>query len=140
MSAEPFNERPQPHSQPQPQAGPPPHVILMQMVMGVWVAQIASAVAQLNVADNIAKGKVSVDELAAECSANPEALYRLLRAAASIGLCVETAPRHFALTPIGDALRADAHHSMRDFVVAETARGPTAASGRARSRRRRSRA
>jgi hypothetical protein len=121
MSAEPFVERQQQHVQ--PQAGPPPHVVLMQMVMGVWVAQIASAVAQLNVADNIARGKVSVDELAAECAANPDALYRLLRAAASVGLCVETAPRHFALTPIGDALRADAHHSMRDFVVAETARG-----------------
>ena len=124
MSTEPFNERQQPHSHPQPtQAGPPPHAVLMQMVMGTWVAQIASAFAQLGIADNIAKGKLSVDELAEECSANPEALYRLLRAAASIGLCVETAPRHFALTPIGDALRADAHHSMRDFVVAETARG-----------------
>ncbi|HKS21354.1 MAG TPA: methyltransferase [Thermoanaerobaculia bacterium] len=105
------------------ESGPPPHVAVMQMVMGVWVAQIASAVAQLGVADNIAKGKVSVDELAAECSANPEALYRLLRAAATIGLCAETAPRHFALTPIGDALRSDAPHSMRDFLVAETAPG-----------------
>lgn len=133
MSADPFNERPQPHSHPhhphtshvdaQPQAGPPPHAVLMQMVMGVWVAQIASAVAQLGIADNIAKGKVSVDELAADASANPDALYRLLRAAASAGLCAETAPRHFALTPVGDALRSDAPHSMRDFVVAETAPG-----------------
>ncbi|HEY6136610.1 MAG TPA: methyltransferase [Thermoanaerobaculia bacterium] len=104
-------------------AGPPPHVAIMQMVMGVWVAQIASAVAQLGIADNIAKGNVSVDELAAECPADPEALYRLLRAAASIGLCAETAPRHFALTPVGDALRSDAPHSMRDFLVAETAPG-----------------
>jgi hypothetical protein len=105
------------------ESGPPPHVAVMQMVMGVWAAQIASAVAQLGVADNIAKGKVSVDELAAECSANPDALYRLLRAAAAIGLCAETAPRHFALTPVGDALRSDAPHSMRDFLVAETAPG-----------------
>jgi len=133
MSAEPFNERSETHShphhphtshvEPQPQAGPPPHVVLMQMVMGLWVAQIASAFAQLEIADNIAKGKVSVDELAAECSANGEALYRYLRAAAAVGLCVETAPRHFALTPVGDALRSDAARSMRDFVVAETARG-----------------
>jgi len=131
MSADPFNERPQSHSHPQhphtshvePHAGPPPHAVLMQMVMGSWVAQIASAFAQLEVPDNIAKGKVSVEELAAAAPADADALYRLLRAAASIGLCAETAPRHFALTPVGDALRHDAPHSVRDFVVAETARG-----------------
>jgi hypothetical protein len=106
-----------------PQGGPPPHAVLMQMVMGTWVAQIASAFAQLQVPDNIAKGKVSVDELAAAANANPEALYRMLRAAGAIGLCAETAPRHFALTPLGDALRADAPNSVRDFVVAETAPG-----------------
>lgn len=122
MSAEPLNERQQPHSQPQPQ-GPPPHAVLMQMVMGSWVAQIASAFAQLEIPDSIAKGKISVEEIASEASANPEALYRMLRAAAAIGLCYETAPRHFALTPVGDALRHDAPHSVRDFVVAETARG-----------------
>src|ERR1043165_3202341 len=119
MSVDRFEERPQA----QPPAGPPPHAVLMQMVMGSWVAQIASAFAQLEVPDNIAKGKASVDELAAAASANAEALYRLLRAAASIGLCAETAPRHFALTPVGNALRRDATHSVRDFVVAETARG-----------------
>ncbi|HEV2719613.1 MAG TPA: hypothetical protein VG323_06310, partial [Thermoanaerobaculia bacterium] len=116
MSADPFNERSQPHSHPnhphtshadvQPQAGPPPHAVLMQMVMGIWAAQIASALAQLEIPDNIARGKVSVEELAAEAKADPEALYRLMRAAGSIGLCAETAPRHFALTPVGDALRS----------------------------------
>src|SRR5436309_2120341 len=133
MSTEPFNERQQPHShpqhphtshiEPQPHAGPPPHVVLMQMVMGTWVAQIASAFAQLRIPETIAAGKVSVDELAAAASAHPETLYRFLRAAGAIGLCAETAPRHFALTPLGDALRGDAPHSVRDFVVAETARG-----------------
>ena len=107
----------------EPHAGPPPHAVLMQMVMGSWVAQIASAFAQLEIPDNIAQGKVSVEELAAAAKANPEALYRMLRASASIGLCAETAPRHFALTPVGDALRHDAPHSVRDFVVAETAKG-----------------
>jgi len=121
MSAEPFDERPQAHVQ--PQAGPPPHAVLMQMVMGIWAAQIASAVAQLEIPDHIARGKVSVDDLAAEANADAEALYRLLRAAGSIGLCAETAPRHFALTPVGDALRSDAAHSVRDFVIAETASG-----------------
>lgn len=103
--------------------GPPPHAALLQMVMGTWVAQIASAFAQLEIADTIAAGKTSLDELAAASNANGDALYRMLRAAAAVGLCYETAPRHFALTPVGDALRHDAPHSVRDFVIAETAAG-----------------
>lgn len=133
MSAEPFVEHPQPHSHPhhphtshveaQPQAGPPPHAQMMQILFGMWVTQIASAVGQLGVADLIARGKVSADELAAECAADPEALYRLLRAAASIGLCYETAPRHFALTPMGETLRSDVPNSLLDILIAETMPG-----------------
>jgi hypothetical protein len=134
MSSEPFVDRPHgvhshphhehsSHAEPQPHAGPPPHAQMMQIMFGMWVTQIASAVGQLGVADLVAKGKVSVDELAAECGANPEALYRLLRAAAAIGLVGETAPRHFALTPVGETLRSDAPNSMLDILIAETMPG-----------------
>ena len=102
---------------------PPPHVVVIRMLTGMWVAQIMSAVAQLGVADLIAAGTRSVDHLAEECSADPNALGRLLRAAATIGLIVETAPAEFALTPLGTTLCANAHGSLRDFIIAETAPG-----------------
>ncbi|MGH9419469.1 MAG: methyltransferase [Thermoanaerobaculia bacterium] len=102
---------------------PPPHAIVLQMLTGMWVSQVLSAVAQLGVADLIAAGTRSVDHLAEECSADANALHRLLRAAATVGLLIETAPGEFALTPLGTTLRASTPGSLRDFIIAETAPG-----------------
>jgi hypothetical protein len=102
---------------------PPPQAAVLQMLTGMWVAQIMSAVAQLGVPDVIAAGTRSVEHLAEECGANRAALHRLLRAAATIGLLIETAPGDFALTPLGETLRANTPGSLRDFVIAETAPG-----------------
>lgn len=102
---------------------PPPHAIVLQMLTGMWVSQILSAVAQLGVADLIAAGTRSVDHLAEECSADASALHRLLRAAATVGLLIETAPSEFALTPLGTTLRTSVPGSLRDFIIAETAPG-----------------
>jgi ubiquinone/menaquinone biosynthesis C-methylase UbiE len=101
----------------------PPQIAIFQMMNGLWVSQIASAVAQLAVPDAIAAGKNDVDTLAAECGADPAALHRLLRAAATLGLVQETAPRTFALTPMGETLRSGVPGSMRDILIAETALG-----------------
>lgn len=103
--------------------GPPPHAVVLQMLNGMWVSQILSAVAQLGVADLIAAGTRSVEHLAEECGADAKALHRLLRAAATIGLLIETAPGEFALTPLGTTLRTNARGSLRDFIIAETAPG-----------------
>jgi hypothetical protein len=102
---------------------PPPHVIVIQMLTGMWVAQVMRAVAQLGVADLIAAGTRSANDLAEGCDADANALVRLMRAAATIGLVIETAPAEFALTPTGMTLRANAPGSMRDFVIAEAAPG-----------------
>jgi hypothetical protein len=102
---------------------PPPQAAVLQMLTGMWVAQIMSAVAQLGVPDVIAAGTRSVEHLAEECGADRSALHRLLRAAATIGLLIETAPGDFSLTPLGETLRANVPGSLRDFVIAETAPG-----------------
>ena len=106
----------------QPQPVPPP-VAMMQLTMGMWVAQIVSAVAQLGFADRMADGLQTADEIAFASGANPNATNRLLRAAANLGVVKETAPRHFVLTPLGATLRSNVPGSMRDFVIAETAPG-----------------
>jgi hypothetical protein len=102
---------------------PPPPVQLLQMLMGMWVAQIASAFARLGAADAIAAGNTSADAIARSADASADGTYRLLRAAATAGLVRETSPREFALTPLGECLREGAPGSLRDFVIAETAPG-----------------
>src|SRR4051794_31055652 len=105
------------------QAAPPPQVAMLQMMMGMWVSQIVSATAELRVPDLIAAGTTNLDDLAREAGANAGALQRLLRAAATLGVVSETAPRTFTLTPLGETLRSDVRGSLRDLIVAETAPG-----------------
>ena len=93
------------------------------MFMGMWVSQILGATARFGIADAIARGTTSSNDLAREVEADPETLYRLLRAASTVGLLAETAPRTFALTPLSECLRSDVPGSVRDFLIAETAPG-----------------
>ena len=62
----------------------------------------------LGIADLLANGSQSSDALAAATSSHPDALYRLLRALAAVGVFREEPGRRFASTPLGDCLRADA--------------------------------
>lgn len=101
----------------------PPPVAMMQLMMGMWVAQIVGAIAQLGLADRMAEGKTSAEEIALASGTNPGATNRLLRAATNLGVVQETSPRHFVLTPLGETLRSNVPGSMRDLVIAETAPG-----------------
>jgi hypothetical protein len=102
---------------------PPPPVQVLQMLMGLWVSQILAATARFGAADVIARGLTASDDIAAEAGANPDTFYRLLRAAAACGIVAETAPRNFALTPLGECLRTDAPGSLKDLIIAECAPG-----------------
>jgi hypothetical protein len=104
-------------------AAPPPHAVILQMLTGMWVSQILSAVAQLGVPDLISSGSRSITQLADGCKADATSLRRLLRAAATLGLVIETGPDELALTPLGETLRSGVPRSLRDFVMAETAPG-----------------
>ena len=55
--------------------------------------------------------------------ADPQALYRVLRLLASIGVFSEDAPGDFGLTPLGATLPSDAPDSVRNFAITETAPG-----------------
>jgi hypothetical protein len=99
------------------QAGPPPEAILTQMAFGAMLTQALYVVARLGVADMLAAGPRPVAELAAETGTHERSLYRLLRSLAANGVFQETAPKVFALTPLAEPLRADAHGSMRNGVI-----------------------
>lgn len=97
--------------------GPPPPVTLLQMMTGYWVSQALYVVAKLGVADRLAGGSVRCEDLAAAVSADAPALYRVLRALASVGVFTEVTPGTFALTPLADLLRGDAPGSMRALAI-----------------------
>ena len=94
-----------------------PNAELVQMAMSYARSRMLCAAARLGVADALGEEERSVDALAATCQADADALYRLLRALASIGIVEETSPRHFRLTPLGKPLRRDVPHSAWPAVV-----------------------
>jgi hypothetical protein len=100
---------------------PPPQQVLMQMSMGMWVAQAVATAARLGVADALAQSQPQENTtLARAVGADPAALARLLRALASLGVLAEPLPHQYALTPVGELLRSDVPGSMRDWLIAET--------------------
>ena len=85
---------------------PTPEAIqhVFQLMTGHIVATAVNISARLGLSDRLAAGPRSADDLARECEVNPDALYRVMRALASLGVFEEISARTFALTPAGAAL------------------------------------
>jgi hypothetical protein len=94
-----------------------PHQQLDRMISGYWVSQAIYAAAKFGIADLLKDGPSSVEQLADRSSTDPDALYRLLRALASVGIFAEHEPRQFELTPLANSLRSDVTDSKRALAL-----------------------
>lgn len=88
------------------------------MMDGYRYSQIVYVPARLRVPDALAGEPKRADVLARLVDANADALHRLLRAAASLGLVTEVEPLTFALTPLGARLRSSETVSLRYRALA----------------------
>ncbi len=89
---------------------------LGRLVDGFRVTQAIHAAVDLGIPDLLAEGERSADELAEASGADSSALYRLLRALASLGVLHEDDGHRFSLTQLGDPLRGDVPGSLRGWV------------------------
>ena len=91
---------------------------LHRLLNGFQITQAIHVAAVLGVADHVGQDSARpVAEIAADVGAHPDALYRLLRALAAIGLFREQSDRLFSLTPMGACLRTDSPHPMRPHAT-----------------------
>ena len=97
--------------------GDRPSAVLLDMVNGFKVSQALHVVATFRIADILKNGPLSSDDLAAATGTHERALYRVLRALASVGVFREDADRHFTLTPLGHCLRSDAPEPVGPWAV-----------------------
>jgi len=95
----------------------PPHVQLIQMVTGAWVARTLHAAATLGLADQLTVGPKSAAELAEPVGAHAPSLHRLMRTLASLGILAEQKEQRYVLTPLGEALKLHAPGSARSTVL-----------------------
>jgi hypothetical protein len=82
-----------------------PESQLWDLLRGALATRALSIVADLGVPEALARGPRPVDELARELGADPDTLYRLLRALASDGVFAEEEPGVFRHTDASEQLR-----------------------------------
>jgi hypothetical protein len=86
---------------------PSPEEVLWNLTRGALTTRALGIVAELGVADALAGGPRPAEDVAHEVGADPETLYRLLRALASDGVFAEQEPRVFGNTKPSELLRRD---------------------------------
>jgi O-methyltransferase domain len=95
------------------QPGPAANFMLQQFIGGSLATNLVYIAAELGIADHLAGGAKKAEELATATGTKADALRRVLRGLAVLGVFAQTADGAFSLTPLGLALRTDVPGSMR---------------------------
>jgi hypothetical protein len=90
----------------------PAPAVMVEMITNAWVAQAITAAADLGIADALANGPLSAQDLAAAVDANADTVNRLLRALITRGVFRQRRDGRYDLTPLADTLRSDAEVSL----------------------------
>lgn len=80
---------------------------LLALINGYRVTQAIYVVATLGIPDMLDRGTRCSDDLASTAGVNADALYRVLRALAAVGVFHESDARQFSLTTVGKRLRTN---------------------------------
>ena len=96
---------------------PDPVQHLFQLATGFILSSALYEIVHAGIADHLSSGPKTTAELARATNTNEDALYRILRALAGVGVFAETAPRTFGLTPAAELLQAKHPRSLRDVMV-----------------------
>jgi len=90
---------------------------LRNLLVGHIPVQLACAMAGLGLADLLADGPMTVDELSAAAKARPDLLRRLVRGLADIGLVTLEDDDRVSATEMGALLRSGTAGSMRELAL-----------------------
>jgi hypothetical protein len=94
-----------------------PPEIMRNLTVGHWVARLVYVAAKLKLADLLEDGPRTAEDLARAAGVQGPALYRILRALASVGVFAETTGQRFKLTPLAATLQTGVPASMRGFAL-----------------------
>jgi hypothetical protein len=94
----------------------PSQAVLFDQSVGLARTQMLATAAELGVADELAKGPATAEELAARLGVNADALHRLMRAMSVNGVFKLDRKGRFRLGRSGQALRSDHPLSVRDWA------------------------
>src|SRR3954470_12761466 len=95
----------------------PAQFALFDKTIGVGRTHVLGTLAELGVADALASGPKTAEEIAPQLGVDADTLHRVLRAAAVEGLVKLDRRGRFKLTRLGQPLRRDSPHSLRDWAI-----------------------
>jgi hypothetical protein len=95
----------------------PPAVALRHLSTGFWISQAIAVAATVGIADHLQSGPKNCAELAPAVGVHAGALYRLLRAIASVGVFAEDQQGRFSLTPLATLLLTEGPGSWRAAAI-----------------------
>jgi O-methyltransferase len=84
---------------------PPPPAVMFTLITRCWLLHLVHVAVKLELADLLKGGPRTLEELAVSAGAYAPALYRVLRALASVGVFAETKGKRFKLTPLAATLQ-----------------------------------
>ena len=97
-----------------------PDRVIMQMLSGAWVTQSIATAARLGIADALASGPKTAEEIASKAGTHAGATRRLLRLLTGIGVFAAAEGGRYALTPLSERLREETPGSLKHMFIAET--------------------
>ncbi len=95
----------------------PGSVNLVRMLYGGMFQKAISVVAKLGIADFLTEKPLSAGELAQKTNTSEDALYRVLRMLASVGIFKENENHRFELTVLAGYLQSDNPDSLRNYAI-----------------------
>ncbi|GFM17843.1 O-methyltransferase [Mycobacterium sp. PO1] len=95
----------------------PPQIAMLDLGEGVGGVQVAATIAELGIADVLADGPMTAQQIAARLDCDAETTHRLLRGAVACGLCtMNRRTGVVTLTRTGAVLRSDHPASLRAWM------------------------
>lgn len=95
----------------------PPPFRLIQIGSAFWQSRALHVAARLDVASIVGDEQLAVEVIAARVAAQPDAIYRLLRMLAAIGVFEEVSPRVFENNALSTHLREDNPRNVRAMIL-----------------------
>jgi hypothetical protein len=90
---------------------------LHDLILGAWGTQALYVAARLRLADLLASGLRSSDEIARELGVDRESIYRVMRYLSGLGVFAQAGEDSFALAELGNLMRSGVQDSARGMAL-----------------------
>lgn len=87
------------------------------LLHATWITNCLYVVVKLDIPDLLAQGPQTAAELAKRADVNADALYRVMRCLATMGMFDEDSDKRFSLTHVSDEFRADVPRSLKAWTI-----------------------